>query len=126
METLGCCIKNIEIKSKVVSMVDQIKENILSYSLPVSLLTAACNTVYIGLEYLDKDTLQQTCFDFFAPIMDVSFTMKILNKIKKEIFYFFFNQAIPKIYSYLLNLLCPKKFTFLKVQSRKAFDRIFT
>lgn len=89
METLGCCIKNIETKSKVVSMVDQIKENILSYSLPVSLLTAACNTVYIGLEYLDKDTLQQTCFDFFAPIMDVSFTMKILNKIKKEIFYFF-------------------------------------
>lgn len=70
METLGCCIKNIETKSKVVSMVDQIKENILSYSLPVSLLTAACNTVYIGLEYLDKDTLQQTCFDFFAPIMD--------------------------------------------------------
>lgn len=107
METLGCCIKNIETKSKVVSMVDQIKENILSYSLPVSLLTAACNTVYIGLEYLDKDTLQQTCFDFFAPIMDVSFTMKILNKIKKEIFYFFSIRPFQR-YSYLLNLLRPK------------------
>ncbi|XP_026680018.1 huntingtin-interacting protein 1, partial [Diaphorina citri] len=70
METLGCCIKNIENKSKVFSIVEQIKEDIGSYTLPVSLLTSACNTVYIGLEYLGKDTLQQTCFDFFAPIMD--------------------------------------------------------
>ncbi|KAL1456446.1 hypothetical protein WDU94_001177 [Cyamophila willieti] len=70
METLGCCIKNIEVKSKVLAIVDQIKEDISAFTLPVSLLTSACNTVYIGLEYQDKDTLQQTCFDFFAPIMD--------------------------------------------------------